>query len=248
MFRLLSVNRTTVSVAIMYDTPDNRIPLTRIQRLIGRLMLESKQRCPACYLQVEADLTELTALRKPLSKDCGVRITTNDFFFCALARAIPEFPLMAARLDEAGHAIEISAHVGIGFAVAAPQGLVVPVIQDAAGKDLVQLSRESDVLLKKARSNRLVPDDLCGENVVLSGLGMYGVRSFYAIAPPCASAILSLGNLHEMVHADGEGFVVRKKMWVGLAANRRLMHEVYAARFLRRLVDLLENPVQLTRL
>jgi len=83
---------------------------------------------------------------------------------------------------------------------------------------------------------------------VLSGLGMYGVRSFYAIAPPCASALLSLGNLHEMVHADGEGFVVRKKMWVGLAANRCLMHEVYAARFLRRLVDLLENPVQLTRL
>jgi len=229
----------------MHSTPENRIPLTRIQRLIGRLMLESKQRCPTCYLQVEADLTDLTAMRKPLSRQRRVRITTNDFFIHAAAQAVAEFPLMAGRIDEDRQCIDICPQIGIGFAVAAPQGLVVPVIPDAASKDLIQLARESDQLLRKARANRLMPDDLCGENVVLTGLGMYGVRSFFAIAPTCASAILSMGNLHETFSVGPDGLYVRKKMWLGLTVNRRLVDEIYAARFLRRIVDMLESPQQL---
>jgi pyruvate dehydrogenase E2 component (dihydrolipoamide acetyltransferase) len=230
----------------MMETPNNRIALTRIQRLIGHLMLQSKQTSPTFYLESAADLTELTAMRKPFSKEIGVRVTTNDFFFCALARAIPQYPLMAGKLDETGQCIDISSQIGVGFAVSAPQGLVVPVIKDVQGKSLLQIAAESNALLKKARSNRLMPDDLYGENVVLSGLGMYGVTSFFAIAPPCAAAIVSLGNLHDTIKPAEAGFVVRKKMCIGLAVNSCYINEVYAAQFLRCVIDQLEDPSSLT--
>lgn len=161
-----------------------KVPLTRIQKLIGKLMLQSKQEGAFFYLQSEADVTELVAIRKPYCKRVKARITTNDFFFRAIARAIKKFPLMAGRLDETGKYIDITEHIGIGFAVSAAQGLVVPVVQDVADKSLIQIASESDELLKKARANKLMPDDFYGANIAVTSLGMYGVTSFFAIAPP----------------------------------------------------------------
>ncbi len=222
---------------------DNRIPLTRIQRLIGTLMHRSKREGAYSYLECWADLTELSEMRKAYSRSVGVRVTTNDFFFRAMALATMEFPLMAAEVidGDPGH-IQISPGIGVGFAVAAPQGLVVPVIHNIQDKSLPQIAVESDALLHKARSNKLVLEDFYGANVVLSGLGMYGVHSFYAIAQPGTSGILSIGNIADTLVPTGDGFIVRKRMSVSLAADFRIVDEFYAAGFLRRIVDHLEHP------
>ena len=76
----------------MEQLSDKKIPLTRIQKLIGRLMLKSKQHQPGSFLECRANLTELLDFRKPYCKQTGLRITTNDFFFCAISRAIKKFP------------------------------------------------------------------------------------------------------------------------------------------------------------
>ncbi|MBN1457866.1 MAG: 2-oxo acid dehydrogenase subunit E2 [Sedimentisphaerales bacterium] len=225
---------------------DKKIPLTRIQKLIGKLMLKSKQLQPSSYLECKADLTELLKIRKPYCKQTGIRVTTNDFFFCAISRAIKKFPLMAAQLDRNEDHLIISDQIGVGFAVAAPQGLVVPVIKNCANKNLPQIASESDILLKKARANKLTPEDFEGDNIVLSSLGMYGVSTFFAISPPGATGIISVGRIEDDISCVNGEFTTIKTMSVALAANLRIVDDFYAAKFLRCVVDQLENPQSLT--
>jgi len=223
------------------------LPLTRIQKLIGRLMLQSKQTKAAGYMSVCADLTELTATRRGYCRKSHVRTTTNDFFFLAIARAIKKYPLLAATLDAARENLVISEKIGVGFAVSAPQGLVVPVLQDVGNKSLIEISAESETLVAKARSNKLMPDDFDGANVVLTGLGMYGIHQFYAIAPPSATGIISIGLIEDtLVPIEGE-LQVRKRMNVSLAYDGQIVDEFYAGGFLRHIVDQLEDPWTLTR-
>lgn len=220
----------------------NQLPLTRIQKLIGVYMLQSKQTKANGYLRMRADLTDLAAERKAYCKRTQSRVTTNDFFICAIARAIVKFPLMAAVIDENTENMVIPDRIGVGFAVAAPQGLVVPVIHDMQHKNLIETAEAGDLLVKKARANRLTPDDFDGATIVLSGLGMYGIESFYAISPPSATGIISIGNFEETVVPAADGFAVRKMMYVSLAFDRRLIDEFYAVRFLHYIIQLLEKP------
>jgi len=222
------------------------LPLTRIQKLIGRLMLQSKQTKAAGYLSIHADLTALTDMRREYCRKNRVRATTNDFFMLAIARAIVRYPLLAATLDTARENLIVSEKIGVGFAVAAPQGLVVPVLQDVGHKNLIEVSHESEALLNKARSNKLMPDDFDGANVVLTGLGMFGIHKFYAIAPPSATGIVSIGLIEDTVTAIKGKPAVRKMMDISLAYDGQIIDEFYAADFLRNLVDQIEDPWSLT--
>lgn len=225
------------------DTQETRrLPLTRIQKLIGHLMLQSKQTKATGYLSVWADVTDLPAMRKKYSKKTGVRVTTNDLVLHAMATALREYPLLSAGLDRAGGDLVIPERIGLGFAVAAPQGLVVPVIQDAGSKTLTQIAQASEALLHRARANQLLPDDFEGANLVLSGLGMYGIEWFYAIAPPSATGILSIGYIGEcLMPIHGEP-TVRKRLNLSLAVDQCVVDDFTAARFLRRIADQLEDP------
>jgi pyruvate dehydrogenase E2 component (dihydrolipoamide acetyltransferase) len=131
--------------------------------------------------------------------------------------------------------------------VAAPQGLVVPVLRDVGHKSLIEVAAESEILVAKAKSNKLTPDDFDEANVVLTGLGMFGIHQFYAIAPPSSTAIVSIGLIEEaVVPMEGE-LRVRKRMDVSLAFDGQIVDEFYAGAFLRHIVDQLEDPWTLTR-
>ncbi|MHC5061175.1 MAG: 2-oxo acid dehydrogenase subunit E2 [Planctomycetota bacterium] len=230
----------------MNSACENTVPLTRIQKLIGKYMLQSKRQGPCCYLETRADVTSLANLRRRYCKQVGVRVTTNDFFFCAIGKAVKKFPLLAGHLDDNGANIRIGKDVGVGFAVAAPQGLVVPVIKDILGKSLSQIATCSGMLVEKARANKLTLEDFDGANIIFSSLGMYGVSSFLAIKPPGVAGIISVGKIEEtLVPLQGD-LAIRKIMSVGLAVDRRLTSEFYAAQFLNCVVNLLQNPKMLT--
>lgn len=225
---------------------NKKTPLTRIQKLIGKLMIQSKRHQPSSFLECRANVTDLMMFRKKYCKQTGQRVTTNDFFFCAIARAISKYPKMAAQLDNTGDNMILADNIGVGFAVAAPQGLVVPVIKNADKKTLTQIAQASGELLVKARSNKLEPIDFEGANVVLSSLGMFGISTFYAITPPGATGIVSVGKIEEtVIPIDGE-IQIKKTMSIALAANLTIVDDFYAAKFLRHIVDALENPQSLT--
>lgn len=225
---------------------NNQLPLTRIQKLIGNYMHQSKRDKASAFVRMRVDLTELVAMRRKYCRRVKVRVTTNDFFMYAIAQAVKQYPLMAATIDSSGNNLVIAEHIGVGFAVAAPQGLVVPVLKEVNDKTLTQTAIESQELLDKARANKLMPDDFDGANMVLTGLGMYGIESFYAISPPSATGILSIGNIEEAIVPVNGKFETRKMMYVALAFDQRVVDEFYAAEFLKVISEQLQNPTTIT--
>jgi pyruvate dehydrogenase E2 component (dihydrolipoamide acetyltransferase) len=219
------------------------VALTRIQRLIGRRMLLSKRTKPCFYLAARADTTELIRLRPKLRKSLKVKVTTNAFYLKALAVAVEEYPLMAGKPD--GDYIRLAKSISVGFAVNAPQGLVVPVIREADLKSLVDIATEERILTDKARSNKLTLEDMEGETVALSNLGIYGMDSFHGIVPPPASTILAVGNVvRTPVPWEGR-IAIHKLTNLNLAVDGRVANEFYAAGFMRYIVELLEDPERL---
>lgn len=219
------------------------IPLTRIQKLIGDRMLQSKQSKPCFYIEIKADVTELMGLRPKLRKTLGVKITTDAFYIRVLALTAKQHPLMLGEID--GDNIKIPDEVNVGFAVNAPQGLVVPVIKDADKKKLAEIAGLEQTLVDKARDNKLALSEMEGETIALSNLGAYGIDSFLAIVPPMTSTILSVGNTNrEIVPIDGKP-TERKIVSLSLAVDRRVTDEVYAAKFLNTIREQLQNPQEL---
>jgi len=219
------------------------IPLSRIQRLIGQRMLESKRTKPCYYMGIEADTTELMDSRHELKKQLGVKITSNAFYIKALGLAVKEFPLMVGSF--CGDSIKIADSINVGFAVSAPQGLVVPVVKEADKKTLAQIATLEKDLTDKARSNKLTLDDITGETIGLSNLGVYDIDSFIGIVPPPATTILAVGNtLRTAVSVDGK-VVIRKITDLTIAVDSRVVPGPYAAKFLACIADLLQEPKQL---
>jgi len=221
-----------------------RVPLTRIQRLIGERMLKSKLTKPCFYIESKADITELMSLRGKLSKSSGVKITSNTFFIRALAMAVKKYPIVTGKLD--GESIKVAEAINVGFAVHSPQGLVVPVIKDADRKTLAEIAEQDKLLTEKARSNKLTLTDMEGETIALSNLGVYGVDYFFGIVPPQASTILAVGNVNRAVVLQNGSMVVRKLTSLTLAVDGRVINEFYAAKFLKFIVEQLQNPGVLT--
>ena len=227
----------------MKNTGQKLAPLTRIQRLIAKRMLASKAEKPCFYISTRADVTELMGQRHKLKKSLGVKITTNAFYIRALSLAAKEYPLMVGRI--LGKTIKIARHINVGFAVSAPHGLVVPVLKAAEEKTLTEIALLEKELTDKARSNKLTLEEMEQETIALSNLGAYDIDSFIGIVPLPASTILAVGNvIHTAVPCDGRP-AERKMVSLTLAVDRRVVDEVYAAKFLKLIKEQLQSPQQL---
>jgi len=185
------------------------------------------------------------AIRPKLRKSLGVKITTNAFYIRALGLAVQKYPLAVGKFD--GDNIRIAERVNVGFAVNAPQGLVVPVVKDAGEKTLPEIAREEASLTNKARDNQLKLEDIEGETIALSNLGAYGIDSFLGIVPPPTSTILAVGNVipTPMYRGENDKITVRKIISLSLAVDRRVITEAYAAEFLSFIMEELQNPQRL---
>jgi pyruvate dehydrogenase E2 component (dihydrolipoamide acetyltransferase) len=221
-----------------------RIPLTKIQKLIARRMLGSKLSKPCFYLQTTPDVTELMGLRSRLSKSFGVKVTSSAFLVRALALAAKQYPVMTAAVEstDPDNSLKVADAINVGFAVNAPQGLVVPVIKEADRKTLAEIARLEKLLTEKARSNKLTLDEMEGQTIALSNLAAYGIDSFVGIVPPPATAILAVGNVVRTVVPEDGGPQIRKMMSLTLAADNRVASATYAAEFLTLIREQLQNP------
>jgi pyruvate dehydrogenase E2 component (dihydrolipoamide acetyltransferase) len=227
------------------DTPTKtQVPLTRIQKLIGKRMLASKRTKPCFYIERQADVTELMGMRHKLSKAVGAKITSNAFFIHALALAVQEYPLMVGRYVtyRSGPVIEVADSVNVGFAVNTARGLIVPVVRSAERKSLAEIAREEKRLTAGARSNTLTLEDLEGESIAMSNLGAYDIDTFVGIVPPPATSILSVGKVHTALMAQEGQLLQCRVVSLSVAADQRVVDSAYAARFLDLIVAQLNRP------
>lgn len=223
--------------------------LSRIKRLSGPHLHRAWSQVPHVTHHDEADVTALEAFRQSLKREAqeaGVRITFLTFALKALARAVREFPDFNASLSPDGRNLVLKKYVNIGVAVDTPNGLVVPVVRAVETKGIFGLARELGDLGARARENRLRPADLEGGSITVSSLGGIGGTAFTPIVNVPEVAILGLARSRTAPVWDGNAFQPRLMQPLDLSYDHRVIDGAQAARFVRRLAELLlEDPQRL---
>jgi pyruvate dehydrogenase E2 component (dihydrolipoamide acetyltransferase) len=216
------------------------IPLTSIRRTIARRLTEAWQ-VPVFQLQVSADMERATAVvagARELHPE--VKVSVTDLLTKICASALVRHPEVNVSFTEDALLRHPSANVGI--AVAAPQGLVVPVVKGAERLSLAEIAAVRADLVDRARNQKLTAEDMDGGTFTISNLGMFGVESFTAVLNPPQAAILAVGATEDRpVARDGE-LVVRPTMTMTLTVDHRAVDGAPAADFLRTVKTMLELP------
>jgi len=206
------------------------IPLNRLQRITAQKMLQSKREIPCFYLSVKVDVTNMVDFRTKLNETSDVKISYNDFIIKSVATGLEKFPIMTGQLD--GDNIRLAAGIGIGLAISVPDGLVAPILKDVNKKTVARIARDSKVLIDKARSNKLAPDDLEGGCITVSNLGAFGIESFIPIVVPGQCSILGVGQITDTCVPGNGDIVTRKLMNMTLSVDHKVANGAYAAQFL----------------
>ena len=216
------------------------VELSRAEQVAAERLTASYQQIPHIHISMDVSAVWLQQFRTGYQLE-GKKISFNDLIVKATARTLSEFPRVNS-LEEDGH-FRYASQINVGVAVAAEQGLVVPVIRDAAEKTVEEIALEGTRLIDAARRGELGPDDMLGGTFTISNLGMFGVSRFTAIINPPQVAILAVGAIENRVVASGaDAFAVRPQLTLTLAADHRVVDGALAARFLARLKEVLETP------
>ena len=221
-------------------------PLRGMRRTIAERMHASLANSAQLTLDMEVEMDDAVKLRTQLVAEWeaeGVRPGYTDLVMLAAARALPRHPRMNSALVD--DAIVGSEAVHMGMAVALDEGLVVPVVHDAAGKDLKTIAQESSVLAERARAGALTLDDVQGGTFTVTSLGMYGVDGFTPILNAPQTGILGVGRIYEGVSWEGETPVRRQRMRLSLTWDHRVIDGAPAAQFLATVREYLEAPYRL---
>jgi pyruvate dehydrogenase E2 component (dihydrolipoamide acetyltransferase) len=217
-----------------------RVPLSNVRRTIGRRLTEAWQ-IPVFQLQASADMTRVNALVARLrERDPDVRITVTDVLTKVCAQALMRHREVNAEFTE--DAILLHPTANVGLAVAAPQGLVVPVIRGAERLSLTEVAGVRADLVGRARENKLRAEDLEGGTFTISNLGMYAVESFTAVLNPPQAAIVAVGATEERVVPVGGETAVRPMVTLTCTFDHRAVDGAPAAAFLQTLKESLEDP------
>jgi len=231
-----TVSPVTVEVA---NTPLEVISLQSVRATIAERMVRSHITTAPVTLTAHADATALVALRQQLQQD-DIDISYNDLFIYIVARALREHRRLNASLD--GDTIKVWQRIHIGLAVDTDRGLLVPVVYDADTKGLAQLAQETRTLIARAQAGQSTPTELSGGTFTITNLGMLGIDSFTPIINLPECAILGVGRINRQAAVIGENIVARQMVWLSLSFDHRLVDGAPAARFLRRVVQLVEGP------
>lgn len=218
-------------------------PVSQMRKTIAKRLSESKFTAPHFYLTLDIDMDNAIALRKSLFDLDGTKVSYNDMVIKACGLALREHPTVNSAWM--GDVIRRNQHVHIGVAVAVDEGLLVPVVRFADGKDLSSINAEVKDFAIKAKSKKLQPSDWEGNTFTISNLGMYGIEEFTAIVNPPDSCILAVGGIKEVPVVKNGAVVPGNVMKVTLSCDHRVVDGVSGSQFLNTVKKYMENPVAL---
>ncbi|MCL6732425.1 2-oxo acid dehydrogenase subunit E2 [Streptomyces neyagawaensis] len=227
--------------------PGDVLPLTGMRGTIARRMHASLQEMAQLTHGYEVRMDAVVSLRDRLREewaDTDLPVPTlNDFLLKAAALALRAHPLLNATVRDDG--IHLLDDVHLGFAVAVPGGLMVPVIEDAAALPLPEMARTAKALAEAAREGRITPDRLEGATFTVTSLGGYGVDFFTPVVNPGNVAILGVGRLRDGVEWLDDRPRRTRVLTLSLTFDHRAVDGAPAAEYLRTVGELLRKPLRL---
>ncbi|SFR33587.1 pyruvate dehydrogenase E2 component (dihydrolipoamide acetyltransferase) [Halogeometricum rufum] len=222
-----------------------RVPYRGVRRAIGNQMETSKYTAPHVTHHDEVDVTELVELReelKPLAEEQGVSLTYMPFVMKAVVAALKEFPFMNSQLDEENEEIVLREEYNVGVATATDVGLMVPVVHGADGKGLLDLAREMNEKVQKARERKISPDEMQGGTFTITNVGGIGGEYATPIINYPEVGILALGAIKEKPRVVDGDVVPRKVLTLSLSFDHRVVDGAVGARFTNKVREYLANP------
>jgi len=243
--------KPAAAAALAAPVPDFGIPfeaekLGNVRKVIARRLTEAKQTIPHIYLTVDVRLDALLKLRGELNKALeadGIKLSVNDLLIKALAKALVRVP--KCNVSFAGEELRKYSRADISVAVAAPSGLITPIIVDAATKAVAQISTEMKALADKAREGKLQPHEYQGGTASLSNLGMFGIKQFDAVINPPQAMILAVGAGEQRPHVVDGALAVATVMSVTGSFDHRAIDGADGAQLMQAFKSLVENPLGL---
>lgn len=220
------------------------VPMTRLMQIGASSLHRSWLNIPHVTQFDSADITDLEAFRiaqKAVAEKAGVKLTILPLLLKSCAHLLKELPDFNSSLAPSGKAIIRKKYVNIGFAVDTPDGLLVPVIKNVDQKSLLQLAAEAAVLAAKARDKKLTADDMQGACFTISSLGHIGGTGFTPIVNAPEVAILGVSKATIQPVWDGKAFQPKLMLPLSLSYDHRVINGAAAARFTKRLSDLLAD-------
>ncbi|MEG8946152.1 2-oxo acid dehydrogenase subunit E2 [Rosettibacter firmus] len=226
-----------------------RQPMSNIRRKTAEHLSYAWTTIPHVTQSDKADITELEKLRKQYSQKveaAGGKLTITSILLKVVASALKVFPQFNSSIDMEKNEIIYKKYINIGVAVDTDRGLLVPVIRDVDKKNITQLSIELTEISKKARDKKLSLEEMQGGCFTISNLGGIGGTYFTPIVNSPEVAILGVSkSVIEPVYIDGE-FKPRLMMPLSLSYDHRIIDGADGIRFLRWIVNALENPFLLS--
>ena len=226
---------------------DETIKVVGLRRKIAENMQEAKRRIPHFTLVEEFDVTALEETRAMMNADRGSnpKLTLLPFLIAAMARTLPDFPMLNATYDDDANVITRHGALDLGMATQTPNGLMVAVIRDAQNRNVWDLAREIVRLADAARSGKATREELSGSSITLSSLGpMGGITSTPVINRP-EVAIIAVNKVEEKIVPIDSEIEIRKRMNLSLSCDHRVVDGWDAASFMQALKGYIENPLRL---
>jgi pyruvate dehydrogenase E2 component (dihydrolipoamide acetyltransferase) len=222
--------------------PVERRPLEPVRRRTAEQMSLAWRLIPHVTQHDEADVTELDAFRRQQSGN-GPKLTVTAFVLKAVAVALKQFEQFNASLDLASGQLVLKRYYHLGVAVDTGRGLLVPVLRDVDRKSIHTLAQELADVAERARNKKVAVEEMRGATLTVTNLGGIGGTGFTPIINYPEVAILGLSRARlQPVVRDG-AVVPRLMLPLSLSYDHRVIDGADAARFARRVAELLENPL-----
>jgi 2-oxoglutarate dehydrogenase E2 component (dihydrolipoamide succinyltransferase) len=259
------VLRAAQSVAaqspVQRTAPPQVVPLTRMRAIIAERMVESVRTSPHVYTLYRVDMTRIARLREQhrtaFERRHGAKLTYMPFISAAAVAALRRFPIVNASLEkgaslesgDGGLAIRYHRTIDLGIAVALEGGLIVPVVRHAEQQSFAALARTIADLALRARTKKLLPDEVGGSTFTLTNAGAFGGEFGMPIINQPESAILAVGGLRKepavVTDADGnDSIAIRSMQYFCLGFDHRLIDGADAGKFMHEFKKTLENWTQ----
>ena len=235
-------------VSVSVNAEDEIVEMDRMRKMIAQRMVDSKRISPHVTSFVEADLTEIVLWRNRVKNEFfqreGAHLTFTPIFIEAVVKAIKDYPNINISVD--GDKIIKRKHTNIGMAVSLPSGnLIVPVIHRADQLNLTGLTKAVNDLAKRARENKLKPDELSGGTYTISNVGSFGNVMGTPIIMQPQVGIMAFGAVVKkpavIETPTGDAIAIRHKMFLSHSYDHRVIDGSLGGMFVRRVADYLEK-------
>lgn len=220
------------------------LPITPVRRIIAEHMVLSKQTSPHVTTVMEADMSAVFAHRDENLEDfkrAGQKLTITAYLVLVSARALETYPIVNSSWNEKGISLHKDINIGVATSLE-DEGLIVPVISRANQYSLFDLAQRVNELANKARSKNLHPDDVQGGTFTITNHGVSGSLFATPIINQPQCAILGVGIIEKRVVVINDAIAIRPMAYLSLTFDHRVLDGAIADRFLKYIVDTIQNP------